>query len=64
MLPMLRGLATRIRVGSRWAGRVVDMPPTSDSTIPTVVVDETISDEVVDDTVSDEVVDEILTAIG
>jgi hypothetical protein len=32
--------ATRIRVGSRWVGRAVDMPPTSDSTVPDEGVDE------------------------
>jgi hypothetical protein len=47
--------ATRIRVGSRWVSRAVDMPPTSDSTVP---------DEVVDEPVLDEVVDDILRAIG
>ena len=36
--------ATRIRVGSRWVSRAVDMPPTSDSTVPDEVVDETVLD--------------------
>jgi hypothetical protein len=42
--------ATRIRVGSRWVGRAVEVPPASDSTVPEEVVDETVLDEVVDDT--------------
>ena len=40
--------ATRIRVGSRWVRRVVDMPPTLESTIPSEVVDESVPDELVD----------------